>query len=219
MEKQISRVKRTTARKKRRMVFLIVVMTSLVLGLILQGCGSQPVDETILTPTPVPWCDAEEDFYEEVDYLGELSADGIQMEICIPGGKGNFSFASDIPDLEEYPPPLEVEEPFPILALITYLKILDIDHNPVSDFKPSGLKMRIIYTEDAWAKALENDGAEKQGHPRVAYLVWEGDGWGEEWIEFEVTDYSPPGTERNPEGTGFLIITIDELPDPLIGDC
>ena len=221
MEKQISRVIRPTARKKRLMGFLVVVMASLILGLVLQGCETQretdpaiveEVSEEETRGEVVDWCDSAGDLYESLPPLGDEAAEGITVEICIPGGEG-YTIETYDGDLEDLESTKDLERPFDIYSFLTYFKIKNGDE-VITSFEPAML-MRITYTRAAWNAILGRD----YDVPRVVYLPWEGDGWGEEWVEFEVIDYFPPGTEGNPEGTGFLIITIDELPDPLIGDC
>ena len=92
------------------------------------------------------------------------------------------------------------------------IKVKDGDE-VIATFEPA-LLMRITYTRAAWNAILERD----YDVPRIAYLPWEGTAWAEEWLEFEVDEENihAPG-EDGPDG--FLEIFIDELPDPLIGDC
>ena len=118
-EKQISRVFIPLARKKRLLV-LLVIITSLVLGLILLGCNGQTVtgpldeteplpdveevaeEETAVTEEVPDWCDSAGDLYESLPPLGDEAAEGIMVEICIPGGEGyTIEIYDEIPeDLE-----------------------------------------------------------------------------------------------------------------------
>lgn len=185
--------------------------------------SSEPESEQTLTPDPA-WCDHAEDFYAELEDLGEFTSEEIRVEVCIPGGEGDYTLDTEIPDLEAYPPPVSEPEPFPIAVLIAYLKVLDSEDNPVYTFEPY-LIMRVIYSQEAWFAAIERQGEENLDRPRVAYLEWEVPDEGETdwvlpWIEFssEISDFVAPDDE-DPESFGHLDIIIEELPDPLIGDC
>ena len=83
----------------------------------------------------------------------------------------------------------------------------------ITSFENS-LLMRITYTSDAWQEIIERDFEV----PRIAFLPWDSGSWAEEWLELGVEEDKiyPPGEDGS---DGYLEILIDELPDPLIGDC
>jgi hypothetical protein len=219
-------------------VIVIVFLIILALGLLLQGCGpgaDTPIPEVLpinveegseseeepaqAADEVAAWCDPAEDFHAVLEDLGEFTSEEIQIEVCIPGGAGNYSLDTEIPDLEAYPPPVDGTEPFPIAVLIAYLRVLDSEENPVYTFDPD-LIMRVIYSQGAWFDSIERQGEDSLERPRVAYLEWNGSGWVEPWIEFssEISGFTAPDP-ANPESLGHLDIIIEELPDPLIGDC
>ncbi len=216
MEKQISRVIRPIARKKRLMVFLVIVMTSLVLGLILQGCETQRETDPVIIEEEsrgevVDWCDSEGDLYQSLPPLGDEAAEGITVEICIPGGEGYTieTYGGDLEDLESTK---YLDSPFGLYALLTYFKVKDGDEI-ITVFDPP-LLMKVTYSPASWNAILERD----YDVPRIAYLPWEGSAWAAEWLELEVNEENihAPG-EDGPDG--FLEIFIEELSDPLIGGC
>ena len=223
-------------RRRRRLVFLALIISSLVLGLILQGCDggteaeippvaveavvaeATPDDETPSEETEelvegAVWCNPDIDLYAELPGLGDISAEGIFVELCIPGMAGVYTLEFYEGELADITSTKELESPFPIHSLLTFFKVKSGD-NVITSFSPA-LQLRITYTGGPWNSIEERE----YEQPRVAYLQKTTDGWAQQWFEFEAPAVFPPGNESNPEGTGVLIITIEELPDPLIGGC
>ena len=169
-----------------------------------------PTPEISPTAVPPDWCTADGYLYRLLPSI-DSDAEGITVELCIPGGAGY-----SIETYEEIPEELDdtklINSPFNIYALIAYFKVKN-EGVVVTSFDPP-LQMRITYTYDAWQGIIERE----FDAPRIAYLPWAGDAWAEEWVEFVVVEeniHPPVG-----EGTdGYIDIYIDELPDPLIGDC
>jgi len=228
-EMQLSGKLASSPQRKHSWLLAVAILISLILSLTLQGCGGPTAVEPPLSTgiegvveeatEETAWCDPEEDFYAVLDNLGEHSPEGIIIEICIPDGINDYFLDPEVPDLDTYPPPIPETDPFPIITLISYLKILDSEGEPVYEFNP-GLIMRVNYSKEAWYTALEEPGAETLMRPRVAYLIWEDPDWIEPWVEFEEEIYQviEPNLE-DPESVGYLEIIIEELPDPLIGGC
>lgn len=113
-------------------------------------------------------------------------------------------------DAEELTP-----QPFPIDTLLVCFLVTksgsdDIEYN----YNPP-LEIKITYPDTAWKDAI------KRGfhHPRLAYLGRKGDLWVGDWIEFtkEITAIIPPDMCGDSEGK--IILSVEELPDPLIGGC
>jgi len=233
-ETQSSNIIQANQRRRSRL-FMVFVLVSLILGLTLLGCGSAPETEPpevvvedgstettepappdTIVPTPEPFdCDPAQDKYELLPAIGDNAAEGITVEICIPGG-ANYIIETYEGESEDLNFTKIHESPFPVKALLTYFKIKDGD-NVITTFDPK-LLMRITYTSAAWNRALEYDEANELGRPKVAYLPWVDGEWADEWLELgvDVGNIHPPG-ENGPDG--FLEIYIDELPDPLIGNC
>jgi len=78
------------------------------------------------------------------------------------------------------------------------------------------IEIEIKYSIVAWELAKDPI----LGYPKIAYLAHENGDWAEKWVEFRDhvnadIDVTPPVGN----GDGVLTITVDNLPDPLIGDC
>ncbi|NQS92418.1 MAG: hypothetical protein HQ574_08420 [Chloroflexi bacterium] len=113
----------------------------------------------------------------------------------------------------------KITRPFDINAFIEYFWVEDADSGKLQyTFNPA-LNLKFTYTAKAWSKALKDKEASILERPRLAYLVWKGDAWATQWIEFtaEITDVIQPGTDDDPNG--YICLTIAVLEDPLIGGC
>ena len=216
---------------------MLVLISIFIVVLFSQGCDSQgetvidpetEVPEVTELPSPAPteeeveeevmapdWCDSEGDLYDMLPQV-DPNAEGITVEICILGGE-DYTIET-YEEIEPIPENLAdtkgLDRTFDIYALLAYFKVKD-GEVVITSFD-SSLLMRITYTSDAWQQILERGFDE----PRVAYLEWGEDDWVEPWIEFtdEIYQITPPDLE-DPDSEGYLEIIIDELPDPLIGDC
>jgi hypothetical protein len=231
------------ANKKYLSLFILLIL----LGLIgLQGCGQQLAPETpevVVEPVvtevreddeeddtsvtvPIPnWCDGASDLNVNLDYLEGFTPEGIDVEVCLPGGEGVYTIETQdlAPGLKNQA--MDMTETFPIATLMGYFEVYRVDpHEQVFEFVPA-LQLRIIYADGTWGQALGDEQAAAQGYPRVAYLVLklvlDESAWSGDWVEFSEDDITVilPGTEGYPDGTGALIIIIDYLPDPAIGGC
>ena len=106
---------------------------------------------------------------------------------------------------------LAVNEPFPITRLITYFQVKDAKTGELITHFNSPLEIQMKYTADAWKEATKQDFE----HPRVAYLIWKDASWADTWVEFTDVKAILPGTDE--DNHGYLLFSIDELDDPLIG--
>jgi hypothetical protein len=160
----------------------------------------------------------ETDFMWALPSMREQAARYIEVDICISGGKDKYTVVTEKLDGEQQKAIMEIQGPFQVSELAANFKIQDTDGKTVTEF-PSGLEIRVTYYAEAWADVQER-GFEV---PRLAYLVREGDGWGESWIEFTkenaTLEVIPPGTKEQPEDRGLIIIKLKKLPDPAIGGC
>jgi len=105
--------------------------------------------------------------------------------------------------------------PFDIDTLLTCFLVKKAGSASIEyNFNPP-LEITIIYPEGAWKKAIKDN----YNHPRLAYLGRKGDSWVNGWTEFikEITAIIPPDMCGDSEGKIYL--TVNELPDPLIGGC
>ena len=198
--------------KDKRLIRTIALIWCICLGLILSSC--QTIDAE-----PGPPCgNPEADFMWALPSMQDQAARYIEADICISGGLGKYSVVTEKLDDEQKKLIKEIPGPFPVKTLAANFKIQDTDGNTVTEF-PSMLEIRVTYYAEAWADVLEG-GYE---HPRLAYLIREGDGWGSSWIEFTkenaTIEVFPPGTKGQPEDQGLIIIKLKKLPDPAIGGC
>jgi len=93
----------------------------------------------------------------------------------------------------------------------------EVDNEPIKYFD-SDLVIRIEYSPLAWE--LSKDPI--SGVPNVAYLARENGGWASNWVLFvhngndvKIAPPQPPSGDS----PGVVQITVQNLPDPLIGDC
>ena len=221
MDKLIPGKFRVIWMEKRRSFFPLMIFATLLFCIALVGC-----EET----TPIPpeivyekdkWCSSENDLVQLLSDLGDEVSESIKVEICIPGGLNKYSIETAVLDQEQKNIVKKIESPFPIATLMTFFQVKDQESDKlVTKFDPP-LELRITYSTKAWLNSLENELAGKLGHPRVAYLVKKNDLWADNWVELngDQMHVYAPGTEGITEGTGVLIIIIEEIPDPLIGGC
>ena len=109
-----------------------------------------------------------------------------------------------------------------IRTLFEYFGIVDDKGAPAVKFNPPFMKI-IKYSSDEWKLALKNS----HGWPIVAYLRLKEppydanieNPWVDKWKEIPLENIIgfPPNDDHPDEG--YLIISFDEFPDPLIGDC
>lgn len=98
-----------------------------------------------------------------------------------------------------------------------YFKVTDTNNNIVNNFSPA-IKFRIEYSSAKWDQGLKNNKNKKYKRPRVAYLARTSNNWAAKWVEFkkgEILSFTAPGQGIN----GVVVLSIKNLPDPLIGGC
>ena len=223
------------ASKKRLPLLILLILVALIGSALLQGCGQQgeteppeevvePMPTEVREPTPVPippWCEAAGDLKVPLEDLEGFTPEGIDVEVCLPGGEGVYTVETHDLDLGLKNQAMDYTEAFPIATLMGYFEIYAGEPlEQVFAFDPP-LQLRIIYADGTWEQALEDSVADDRGYPRAAYLVLKEGVWSGDWVEFSEGDITVilPGTEGYPEGTGALIIIIENLPDPAIGGC
>jgi hypothetical protein len=154
------------------------------------------------------------DFVSDLIDLGDPNARGITIEACIPGGRGDYFIESPALTPDEMRQARKASSPFPVETLITNFLVMDVDTREMAASFDPPLEIKITYSAEAWKEIL----ARGYKTPRVVYLVKKDGDWEDTWIEFESgqIQYLEPEKDGSP---GILIITIEELPDPLIGGC
>jgi hypothetical protein len=94
--------------------------------------------------------------------------------------------------------------------LITYFKLTS------GDAFPNNSTLRLKYSRLAWDNGFDDH----YGRPRIFYLKLDHENktWVDDWEEFpdDAIFFTPP---EDDDPYVYLCITIDGLPDPLIGGC
>jgi hypothetical protein len=197
----------------RKVLLAILLISSLVLGLVLQSCRQVETE-------PERGCStSENDLVSSLPILRDEATAGIEVMICIPDGRSVYTVVTDEFDQDEIKQLKKTSSPFPVAALITYFQIQDEGGKVITEFD-TGLILRVTFSAQAWEEASKRGGT---GKPRLAYLSKKGDSWGSEWIEITeknaTIEIYKPGTNGQPEDSGLIIIRIKKMEDPAIGGC
>ena len=227
------------ASKKRLPLFILLILVALIGSTLLQGCGQQlaaEVPEEVVepmveseepeedppTPVPIPaWCEAAGDLKVPLEDLEGFTPEGIEVEVCLPGGEGVYTVETHDLDQGLKNQAMDMTDAFPIATLMGYFEVFSGDPLVQVEVFDPPLQLRIIYAEGTWEQALKDSVAADRRYPRAAYLVLKEGAWSGDWVEFseDAITVIAPGTEGYPDGTGALIIIIEYLPDPAIGGC
>lgn len=149
----------------------------------------------------------------EREYLPPVNGGGITVEI-----KYHRKYVVEpiaISDEEKKEAKIIEDRPFDIDTLLACFLVKKAGSDTIEyDFNPP-LQLIITYPDQAWKNAIKGD----SHHPRLAYLGRKDTSWVDEWIEFtkEITAIIPPDMCDNSDGQIYL--TVENLPDPLIGGC
>ncbi len=157
----------------------------------------------------------------KVDYLSKLKRPPGEVDLFISYDSSRYQVKPY--DLSSQQKAAALDKPsknsFQIRKLFEYFQIENPPDHVVDHFNPP-ITITLKYSRQEWEEASQN------GRPRVGYLIWvdlpyskeKDDPWNGAWTEIDDSNIvSLPPNHFHDEG--YLIISFDELIDPLIGGC
>lgn len=166
--------------------------------------------------------DPNADFNEKVMGVDTKIEQEIKVEMYNKGGKSKIKVDPKRMNPTDQSDAKNVGGKIKIKKVITLFKMKDPGGNLKTNF-PTPLEIQIEYTDKAWKEALKDKKAKKKDRPRLAYLIWDDKKtpkWTGDWVEFDNSNISViVKPDPNGDPNGYIILSLNNLPDPAIGGC